>query len=273
VTWRGDVIHVGRAISFRIVDPNLERCEGPAGSASAKMYRRGKSLRRDPTIKCWAAQSSYAKHISKSKEGRGHRRAFGNAGMLARRVARAFVGDFDHHSTGPRAGPEKCLRTRGPPERSLEQGPCRCRCLPIHGSTSLRSHPMGRPWNSCFLGNLPMIERAVRIQRWRRVSRATSCDVRISFHAGNRSFTQRDKSTSAGVTAAWPSVRRKSLSVYTARPAREVWFRSLRDELSLRRQYELPRERRNDEYHRIFGVTPREEVRAYSDLPLKNSRE
>ena len=110
------------------------------------------------------------------------------------------------------------------------------------------------------------------IQRWRRVSRATSCEVRISFHAGSRSLTQRESGTSAAVRAGWLSVRCEELSIYMARPAHDVWFRSLRDELSLRRDYEAPRENRNERFHRIFDANPNEEVRESSDLPLKSER-
>ena len=131
---------------------------------------------------------------------------------------------------------------------------------------------MGRPWNLRFFGNLPTSVRALRIHRWRRVSRATSCDVRISFHAGNRSFTQRESGTSARAPAGWLSVRREELSIYMARPAHDVWFRSLMVELSLRRDYEAPWARRNEEFHRIFDANPNEEVRDSSDLLLKSSR-
>ena len=110
------------------------------------------------------------------------------------------------------------------------------------------------------------------IQRWRRVSRATSCEVRISFHAGSRSLTQRESGTSAAATAGWLSVRREALSICMVRPAHNVWFRSLRDELSLRRDYEAPREHRNERFHRIFDANPNEEVRESSDLPLKSER-
>lgn len=129
-TWRGDFSQGGGAVSFRVVDPVLERCESPAGSASSQMYRRGKSLRRDPTVKCWAAQRSYSKDISKSKERRRYRRAFANGGMLTRKIAQAFLGDFGHRSTYPLAASERCLRKRGRPKRNLEQGACACRRLP-----------------------------------------------------------------------------------------------------------------------------------------------
>ena len=149
-TWRGDFIQCGRTISFRVVDPTLERCEGPTRSASAQMYRRGKFLSRDPTVKCRAAQRSYSKDISKSKEGRCYRRAFTNAGRLPSQGAQALLGDFGRHSTRPLAKSERCPLKRARPERSLEQGACTCRRLPSHSSTSVRSHPMDRPGIGAF---------------------------------------------------------------------------------------------------------------------------
>ena len=163
-TWWGDFIECGRPISFRVVDPTLERCEGPTRSASAQMYRRGKFLSRDPTVKCRAAQRSDSKDISKSKESRHYRRAFTDAGMLTSKGAQALSGDFARHSMRPLAKSEPCPRKRARPERSLEQGACTCRRLPIHSSTSVRSHPMDRPRNWCFFGNLPTNARAVRSQ-------------------------------------------------------------------------------------------------------------
>jgi hypothetical protein len=247
-TWCGDFIQRGRTISFRVVDPTLKRCEGPTRSASAEMYRRGKSLSRDPSVKCWATQRSYSQDIAKSKEGRRYRRAFADAGMLASKGAQAFVGGFSRHSMRPLAKSERCPRIRARPERSLEQGACTCRRLPSHSSTSVRSHPMGRPRNWCFFGNLPTNARAVRSQQWRRVSRATSCEVRISFHAGKRSLTQRESGTSAGAAIGWLTVRRTEWSIHMARSAHDVWFRWLRDELSLRCKYEFPRQRRNGSF-------------------------
>lgn len=210
-TWRSVFIQGGCAISFRVVDPVLERCEGPARSASTQMYRRGKSLRRDPAVKCWAAQRSYSKDISKSKESRCYRRTFTDAGMLTRKGAQALAGDFGRHSMRPLAKSARCPRKRARPERSLEQGVCTCRRLPSHSSTSVRSHPMARPRSWCFFGNLPTNARAVRNQQWRRVSRATSREVRISFHPGKRSLTQRESGTSAAAPAGWLSVRRDEL--------------------------------------------------------------
>ena len=247
-TWCGDFIRCGRTISFRIVDPTPERCEGPARGASAQMHRRGKSLCRDPSVKCWAAQRSYSKNISKSKEGRCNRRTFVNAGRLTSKGAQALVGDFGRHSMRPLAKSERCPRKRARPGRSFEQGACTCRRLPSHSSTSVRSHPIDRPRNWCFFGNLPTNARAARSQQWRRVSRATSCEVRISFHAGNRSLTQRESGTFAGATIGWLTVRRTEWSIHMARSAHDVWFRWLRDELSLRRQYEFPRQRRNGSF-------------------------
>lgn len=234
-TWRGNFIQGGSAISFRVVDPALERYESPTRSASAQMYRRGKSLSRDTTVKCWAAQRGYSKHISKSKEGGCDRRAFSDAGMLTSKCPQALVRNFGRHSMSPLAKSERRPRIRARPERTLEQGACPCRRLPIHSATSVRSHPMDRPRNWCFLGNLPTNARAARSQQWRRVSRATSCEVRISFHAGKRSLTQRERGTSAGVTVGWPNVRRTEWSIHMVRSAHDVWFRWLRDELSLRR--------------------------------------
>lgn len=129
-TWRGNFIQGGSAISVRVVDPILERCEGPARSASSQMNRRGKSLRRDPTIKCWAAQRRYSKDISKSKKGGRYRRALTYAAIRTRKLAQTLVGDSGHHSTHLPAAPEGCLRKRGRPERNLEQGVCTCRRLP-----------------------------------------------------------------------------------------------------------------------------------------------
>jgi hypothetical protein len=247
-TWWGDFIECGRTISFRVVDPTLERCEGPTRSASAQMYRRGKFLSRDPTVKCWAAQRSESKDISKSKESRHYRRAFTDAGMLASKGAQAPVGDLGRHLMRQLAKSEPCPRKRARPERSLAQGACTCRRLPSHSSTSVRSHPMDRPRNWCFFGNLPTNARALRSQQWRRVSRATSCEVRISFHAGKRSLTQRERGTFAGATVGWFTVRRTEWSIHMARSAHDVWFRWLRDELSLRRQYEFPRQARNGRF-------------------------
>lgn len=121
-TWRGHFIQIGRAISFRIVDPGLERREGPARCASAQMYRRGESVRRDPTVKRRTTQRSYSQDIPKSKEGRSDRRAIPNAGLLAREVAQALGSHFSHQSTRTLAASEKCLRKWGWTERSLEQG-------------------------------------------------------------------------------------------------------------------------------------------------------
>jgi hypothetical protein len=202
------------------------------------MYRRGKFLSRDPTVKCRAAQRSYSKDISKSKEGRCYRRAFTNAGRLTSKGEQALVGDFGRHSMCPLAKSERCPRKRARPERSLEQGACTCRRLPSHSSTSVRSHPMDRPRNWCFFGNLPTNARALSSQQWRRVSRATSCEVRISFHAGRRSLTQRESGTFAGATVVWLTVCRTEWSIHMVRSAHDVWFRRPRDELSLRRQYE-----------------------------------
>jgi hypothetical protein len=143
----GDYIQFGRTIPFRVVDPTLERCEGPTRGASTQMYRRGKFLSGNPTVKCWAAQCSYSKDISKSKESRRYRRAFTNVGMLSSKSAQNVVCDFGRHSRRPLAKPERCPRKRFRPERSLEQGTCTCRRLPSHSSTSMRSHPMGRPRN------------------------------------------------------------------------------------------------------------------------------
>lgn len=212
------------------------------------MYRRGKSLSRDTTVKCWAAQRGYSKDISKSKESRCHRRAFTDAGVLTSKGAQALGCDFGRHSIRPLAKSERCPRKRARPERSLEQGACTCRRLPNHSSTSVRSHPMDRPRNWCFFGNLPTNARAVRSQQWRRVSRATSCEVRISFHAGKRSLTQRESGTFAGATVGWLTVRRTEWSIHMARFAHDVWFRWLRDELSLRRHYEFPRQPRNGSF-------------------------
>lgn len=145
--------------------------------------------------------------------------------------------------------------------------------LPSHSSTSVRNHPIGRPRNCCFFGNLPINVRAVRIHRWRRVSRATSCEVRTSLQAGSRSLTQRESGTSAAATEEWRTVRRREWSIHMARLAHDVWFRWLRDELSLRRQYEPATHRRNEEYRRIFDGNPSGEVRASSDLQLKSDGE
>jgi hypothetical protein len=60
------------------------------------------------------------------------------------------------------------------------------------------------------------------------------------------------------------------LSIFMARPTHCMWFRSLRDELSLRRDYEARREHRNERFHRFFDANPNEEVRESSDLPLKS---
>jgi hypothetical protein len=153
------------------------------------------------------------------------------------------------------------------------EGRCAGPHLLSHSSTSARSHPIGRPRNWCFFGNLPTIVRALRSQWCRRVSRATSCEVRISFHAGSRSLTQRESGASAAVRPRWLSVRlEEALSIYMARPAHDVWFRSLRDELSLRRDYEAPRARHKERFHRIFDANPSEEIRESSDLPLKSGR-
>jgi hypothetical protein len=51
------------------------------------MHGRGELLRGDPTVKCRAAQRSYSKDFSKSKEGWRYRRAFAIFGMLFRKAA------------------------------------------------------------------------------------------------------------------------------------------------------------------------------------------
>lgn len=54
--------------------------------------------------------------------------------------------------------------------------------------------------------------------------------------------------------------------------AHDVWFQSLRDELSLRYEYKSSVQCGNEKYRRIFDTNPEVEVRTSSDLPLKSLR-
>ena len=88
----------------------------------------------------------------------------------------------------------------------------------------------------------------------------------------SRSLTQRESGTFAGATVVWLTVCRTEWSIHMVRSAHDVWFRRLRDELSLRRQYEVSRQRRNVRFRRIFDANPSNEVRASSDLLSKSGR-
>lgn len=105
------------------------------------------------------------------------------------------------------------------------------------------------------------------VQQCRRVSRATSREVRISLHGGNRSLTQRERGTALSVISC-EIVRSPELSMLMMAKAHDLWFRLLRDELSLKREYGFMAQYRNGGNRRIFGKYRTET----SVIPLACSR-
>ena len=98
-----------------------------------------------------------------------------------------------------------------------------------------------------------MNDSAPRIQQWRLVRRVKSCEVRMSFHAGKGSLTQGEMDTLVGEAIRSLNARSSGLSRLMAGCAHDVWFRLLKDELSLRCDYQCLAQSRNCGYHRIFG--------------------
>ena len=60
---------------------------------------------------------------------------------------------------------------------------------------------------------------------------------------------------STGVAADQPIVRSLEFSMLMTSSAHDVWFRLLKDELSLKREYEFPAQARNAGNHRFFGAS------------------
>ncbi len=93
---------------------------------------------------------------------------------------------------------------------------------------------MRRPWNRCGCGICPSRLKADNAHRGRRVSRATSCALRSSVHAGGFSLTHLARVTFGAdrivVTGGVPD---PEISLLMTCVAHDVWFRSFRDELSL----------------------------------------
>ena len=98
-----------------------------------------------------------------------------------------------------------------------------------------------------------MNDSALRTQQWRLVRRARSREVRISFHAGKGSLTQGEMDTLIGQAIRSLNARSSGLSVLMTGCAHDVWFRLLKDELSLRCDYRCLAQRRNCGYRRLFG--------------------
>jgi hypothetical protein len=62
---------------------------------------------------------------------------------------------------------------------------------------------------------------------------------------------------STGVAADQPIVRSLEFSMLMTSSAHDVWFRLLKDELSLKREYEDVAQGCNVRNRRIFGVNPK----------------
>jgi hypothetical protein len=249
----GRPIRIGRTIAFRIVDPASKRSGCPAGSSAPQVNGSGKPVSRYAAVEGWPTQRGYTENITQSIESRRDLHALGDPCAFSRDASQGFVIGLTLHSNCLFRPTHGCLRKRFLAERTFEHGPRTCRSLPSQPSTSDRSQPIGRPRKRSFRGKWPTSERAVTNQRWRRVSRATSREVRISFQVGNRSLTQRERATSSGVTDR-VIVRSPDLSMLMACGAHDLWFRLLRAELSLKREYGSIAQGCNGRNRRISGA-------------------
>ena len=253
--WSRWHIDAGRAITLWIVDPASQGSGGPSGGPAAQVNGCRKSVCRYPAIKSRATKRSYLEDVAQTIERRHDLRTIANLRILMREVLLPHAGKIGLHSTRLLGQSDVGLRKRGRRACTLEQGPRTCLCRPNHPSTSERSQPMDWPRKRSFLGKCPTSESAASIQRCRRVSRATSCDVRISFHDGNRSLTQGERGTSSALIAKCAFVRSPEWSMLMTGAAHDLWFRLLKDELSLKREYEFSAQARNAGNHRIFGAS------------------
>jgi hypothetical protein len=107
----------------------------------------------------------------------------------------------------------------------------RRKSLEIHSKISDLSHPTARPWNFFFLGNRPIQVNPTQTQGLRRVSRATSCALNISFQGSDCSLTHGETVTRlvVGVSVEPILLQNKCDFINDL----HVWFRSFRVKLSL----------------------------------------
>jgi len=102
--------------------------------------------------------------------------------------------------------------------------------LDIHSKISDLSHPTPCPWNFFFLGNCPIQVNPTQTHRLRRVSRATSCALNISFQGSDCSLTQGETVTRLVVGVSLESILLQNKCDFIN--DLHVWFRSFRVKLS-----------------------------------------
>lgn len=156
----------GRAIAVRVIDPLPQRLRWPATGAATQPNRRRKPSGGDAAIKGWPTQRREAHNITNPVVGRRHARRRGFAHDL-RRAERGMGTPCDAH-----------MRSRY-----------------IHSSMSDRRQPITRPRNRIRLGKRPIRLSPASSHLGRRINRATSCALRISFSGGRRSLAQGESVT------------------------------------------------------------------------------
>ncbi len=156
----------GHAVAVRIIDPSLQRLRCPATGAATQPNRRRKPPGGDAAIKGWPTQRREAHNITNPVVGRRHVRRRGFTHDL-RRAERGMGAPCDMH-----------MRSRS-----------------IHSRMSERRQPITRPRNRIRLGKRPIRLSPASSHLGRRINRATSCALRISFSGGRRSLVQGESVT------------------------------------------------------------------------------
>lgn len=149
----------GRAVAIRIINPLLQRPRQPATGTTTQPNRWRKPPGGDTSIQGWPTQRRESHYITNPVVGWRHARWRGFIHDL-RRVQRVAVALRDAY-----------MRSRS-----------------IQSRMSVRRHPITRPRNCICLGKRPIMLSPASSHLGRRINRATSCALRISFSGGRRSL-------------------------------------------------------------------------------------
>jgi len=196
-------------IALRVDDPGLERRLRPGTGSPTQVDRRRKPPRHDSPIERCARRRCDPENVPDAVEGWNH------AGVAVTSLANQSVQIHQRiRGDGLRRAPRHRVRSRSAGRRGagrVSGSGVRRERLPgesrpaaaqrrasacsrtSHRSTSNRHQPTARPWNLSLLENRPIRCSPTRIQRGRRVSRATSWARRSSCRNGGRSLIHGDR--------------------------------------------------------------------------------